>query len=165
MKMKSGTTIAVAILVVFLMVQAVFASGPGFSGITANADSAETVITNPAGMTRFSEPTIYGNPMVIYTKSKTEVKVEGTEQKETIDNDSFAAMPGIYYVHPLNKKWSAGIGPTATTGLGSTYNDKWAGRYFLKEWSLNFVGIAPSAAYRFNDRLSVGASVPIMYSM
>ncbi len=162
--MKILTVIACAVSMLLAPVSTVLALGPAFSGIAANADSAETVVRNPAGMTRFNEPAIYGNPMVIYTKSSTEISASGTDQKEKIDNDSFVAMPGLYYVRPLSERWAIGIGPTAFTGLGSTYDDEWAGRYLLKEWSLNFVGLAPSVAYRFNDKVSIGASVPITYS-
>jgi len=163
--MKVLAAIAFAVSIFLIPVSTVFALGPAFSGIAATADSAETVVSNPAGMTRFNEPAIYGNPMIIYTKSSTEITASGTDPKEKIDNDSFVAMPGFYYVRPLSERWAAGIGPTAMAGLGSTYDDEWAGRYLLKEWSLNFVGVAPSVAYRYNDKVSIGASIPIMVSM
>lgn len=71
--MKVLAAIACAASMLLLPVSAVFALGPAFSGIAATADSAETVVSNPAGMTRFNEPAVYGNPMIIYTKSSTEI--------------------------------------------------------------------------------------------
>lgn len=153
-----------AIIAVLVIIPDAFATGPGFSGITALADSAETVATNPAGMMRLKKPSIYGNPLIFYSDSETEVTAKATGRKQTISNDSFMAMPGLYYAHPIGDRWAVGIGPNAATGLGATYNDDWAGRYLLKEWSLVFAGIAPAAAFRISDKLSVGAAVPIMYS-
>jgi long-chain fatty acid transport protein len=49
-------------------------------------------------------------------------------------------------------------------GLGASFDDDWAGRYLMQNWSLVFAGIAPSVAYRVNDQFSIGASLPIMYS-
>ena len=57
------------IFYVVLLPGAVLA-GPAFSGITANADSAQTVVNNPAGMTRIKQPSVYGNPMVFYAERK-----------------------------------------------------------------------------------------------
>jgi len=152
------------VLMVLILTTGAFAAGPGFSGITANADTAETVVNNPAGMMRLRKPSIYGNPLILYTRSESEITASGTGRKETISNSSFVALPGLYYAHPLGDRWAVGIGPNAAAGLGTTYDDDWAGRYLLKEWSLTFVGIAPSVAYRFDEKLSIGVSVPVMYS-
>lgn len=162
--MKVIAMITTVALVVIALTSGAFAAGPGFSGIAANADTAETVVNNPAGMMRLRKPSIYGNPMVLYMKSESEITASGTGKKETISDDSFVALPGLYYARPLGDNWAVGIGPHAATGLGVTYDDDWAGRYLLKEWSLTFVGIAPSVAYRFDDKFSIGVSVPIMYS-
>ncbi len=139
-------------------------AGPGFSGITATADSAETVVNNPAGMTRLKQPSIYGNPMIVYLKSEDQSKVKNTGYTQTMDDDMLAAMPGLYYARPIGDHWAVGIGPNSALGFGASGDDDWMGRYLMKEWSLMFVGIAPSVAYRVNDKLSIGASLPIVYS-
>jgi long-chain fatty acid transport protein len=161
--MKTVAVIA-GFFFLFVLISTASAAGPGFSGVTANADSAETAATNPAGMTRIKKPSIYGNPMILYTKSETEFNASDTGTKNTISDDGWVAMPGLYYVHPLCDRWVIGIGPNGASGLGTTYDDEWAGRYLIEEWSLLFAGIAPAVAYRLNDKLSLGASLPIMYS-
>lgn len=162
--MKTLALITGMALLLFVLAPGVFAAGPAFSGLTATADSAETVTANPAGMTRFKKPEFYAAPMLLYTESKTEFTAGETGEKQTTDNDSLIVAPGLYYLRPLNDRWAIGIGPNAVMGLGATYDDKWAGRYLLEEWSLSFAGIAPAAAYRVNDNLSLGASLPVMYS-
>ncbi len=141
------------------------AAGPAFSGMAAKADTAETVYLNPAGMSRMSKPTWYGNPQIMYTDSVTEFTVQGQSGRQSIEDDGFIFLPGLYYVHPLNDKWSFGIGPNAVSGLGTTYNDTWPGRFLIKEWSQVMIGIVPSVAYRVNDKLSVGFSLSLNYSL
>ena len=142
----------------------VMAAGPAFTGITAKADTAETVYLNPAGMTRLKRPSFYGNPMILYTENSTEITVEGVEGKQKIDDDSFYFLPGLYYSRPLSDRWYVGIGPNAASGFGTSYGDNWPGRYILDEWSMYFIGIVPSVAYRVNNKLSLGASVSVNYS-
>jgi len=157
---------AVIMMIVFfvIFIPGAVLAGPAFSGISANADSAETVVNNPAGMTRLKQPSVYGNPLIVYTRSEDDVTVKSTGQKRTSGDESIFALPGLYYATPLGERWAVGIGPNGATGLGASFEDDWAGRYLLQKWSLAFAGIAPSVAYRVNNKLSVGASVPIMYS-
>jgi long-chain fatty acid transport protein len=116
-------------------------------------------------MTRLKKPMWFGNPQVVYTDSRTEFTVGGQSSDRTIESDAFIFLPGLYYARPLNDKWSVGIGPNAASGLGGTYNDSWAGRYLVKEWSLVFIGVAPSVAYRVNDNLSIGVTLSLNYSI
>jgi long-chain fatty acid transport protein len=140
------------------------AVGPAFTGLSAKADTAETVYLNPAGMARLKQPSLYGNLMILYTENSTEFTVGGNEAKQKIENDGTMMLPSLYYAYPLNDHWSIGIGPNAASGLGASYGDQWLGRYILDEWSLLFASIAPSVAYRVSDKLSLGVSVPVTYS-
>jgi long-chain fatty acid transport protein len=143
-----------------------FAMGPAFSGIAAKADTAETVYLNPAGMTRLTRPSWYGNPMIMYTESNTEVTIEneGVQGKRKLEEDGVMLLPGIYYSRPVNNSWYIGIGPNAASGIGASYGNEWVGRYIVDEWSTFMVGVAPSAAYRVNDKLSLGGSLSVNYS-
>ena len=141
------------------------AAGPAFTGLAAKADTAETVYLNPAGMSRMNESAWYGNVMVMYTESGTEFSIPGQPNTQNVEDDGFIFLPGLYYVRPLNERWAVGIGPNAATGLGTTYNDTWPGRYLIQEWSLIFVGIVPSVSYRFNEKFSLGLSLSVNYSM
>ena len=88
---KRALIIVVVLMITGLlgrMSSPVMAAGPAFSGITATADTAETVYLNPAGMTRLKEPSFYGNPMTLYTESSTEITAEGVAGKQKIEDDS-----------------------------------------------------------------------------
>lgn len=65
------------IFYVVLLLGAVLA-GPAFSGIIANTDSAQTVVNNPASMTRIKQPGVFGNSIVFYARSESEVTVKNT---------------------------------------------------------------------------------------
>jgi long-chain fatty acid transport protein len=161
------------LIIVFTLVLAFFvagmptpalATGPAFTGIVAKADTAETVSLNPAGMTRLKRPSLYGNPMIMYVNSNTEATIEGVEGKKKLNDSSIVFLPGIYYCRPVNDRWSVGIGPSGGSGIGTSYGNDWAGRYILDEWSQYFVGVAGSAAYRVNEKLSLGISLSVNYS-
>lgn len=145
------------------MSSSVLAAGPAFSGIAANADTAETVYLNPAGMTRLKQPSIYMSPMILYTENSTEITAEGGGE-QTIDDDSVMFLPGLYYSRPVSENWYVGIGPNAASGFGTSYGDNWPGKYILDEWSMYYIGLVPSAAYRVNNKLSLGVSASINYS-
>jgi long-chain fatty acid transport protein len=139
------------------------AAGPAFTGLAAKADTAETVYLNPAGMSLIKKPSWYGNPQVMYTESNTEFTTGGG--KQTIEDDGFIFLPGLYYVRPLNDKWAVGIGPNAATGLGTTYNETWPGRFLIKEWSQVMIGVVPSVSYRVDENLSIGFSLSLNYAL
>jgi long-chain fatty acid transport protein len=162
--MKLQTIVVFLSLIAAALIPGAGAAAPAFSGITANADTADTVVNNPAGMMRFKEPSGYGNPMLVYTNSKDKVTVDSTGKSESSSDDSFFALPGFYYVHPMGEQWAVGIGPNGAAGLGGSYDDDWVGRYLVQDWSLAFAGIAPAIAYRVHDKLSLGVSLQVMYS-
>ncbi|MFZ5450821.1 MAG: OmpP1/FadL family transporter [Thermodesulfobacteriota bacterium] len=75
------------------------------------------------------------------------------------------AVPGLsgFYVHKLTPNWRLGLSMLSYLGLGVNYGDGWAGRYYNQAIKLITVSVVPSAAYRVNDRLSVGAGFILMY--
>ena len=80
--------------------------------------------------------------------------------------DAADPQPGgsAFYAHPLNDRWAVGVSVVALTGSVLDYDDDWAGRYQVQDVSILVIGAVPSVSYRVTDKLSVGASVPIMYS-
>lgn len=161
----NARAIITSLSLLFILSPVVLKAAPALSGITANADSAETVTNNPAGMSRLEKPSGYVNPLIIYMNSKDETSTStGLVQGKTESDNSLMALPGMYYAHPLNDTWAVGIGTYSAMGLGATFNDDWAGRYLVQNWSLVFAGVAPSVSYRINEKLSVGGSLPVMYS-
>ena len=73
-------------------------------------------------------------------------------------------MPNLYYVRPINDRWTFGIGVNAPFGLASEYDDDWQGRYHATESELQTININPTFAYAVNDRLSLGFGVSYQHS-
>ncbi|MCB1699989.1 MAG: outer membrane protein transport protein [Halioglobus sp.] len=141
------------------------AHGPAGAGIFAGADSAETVFSNPAGMTRLKGSQMTLNTMlaVDYSKFKVDEDVTTVDGGDPRDPQS-SIIPSFYYSRQIQEDWNVGISLNVPTGFGATDGPNWAGRYYSDRSSLVYVALSPAVAYKFNDSLSVGANVRIMYA-
>jgi len=143
-----------------------FAGGPAFTGIVAEANSAESAFAAPAGMSRLSGTRITVQGLAALPQAKFDVD----EGKTTVDGGDPDAgedpiiIPSLYYVRQLNDKWHAGISFTVPSGFGSDYGNTWAGRYQTVDYSLVYVALTPTVSYRINDKLSLGGGVGINYT-
>lgn len=164
--MKSLQKIALVLSALFLS-QPVLASSPAFSGLFATADDAETVATNPAGMSFLEEG---GHAevelMTIVSLDNYEVdKSKTTVDGGNPDDDYFPkAIPSIYYVNSLGEDWRYGVTLNIPSGFGSSSGNSWAGRYYSDSFSLFYVSLAPALSYRVNEKLSLGAALNITYN-
>ena len=104
--------------------------GRAYSGEGAIGDNAAVLGRNPAAMTLFDKPALSGG--VIYVNPDIDVEGKGanvaagkalglpTDSKDIADD---AWVPFIYYVHPINEQWVAGVGAFTNYGLSTTYQD------------------------------------------
>jgi len=154
---------AVCLLPVFLAFSVQADIGPGFSGITARADDASTVYWNPAGMTRIKQPEFMGQSLLVHTESKFKVDQSNISGGNAKKDDSLLLIPALYYVHPVDDKWSLGTSLTVPAGFGNDYGKKWSGRYHADETELAFISLAGTVAYKVSDQWSVGGGPSFMY--
>ena len=144
---------------------AALALGPAFSGLYAKADTAETVFTNPAGMSRLEGSWKSGSIILVEDLSRFEVdenrtKVDGGDPRDP----QSALVPAAYYTRQLNDDWTAGVSFNVPTGFGTFSGPNWAGRYYADSFSLVYVSLAPAVSYRLTERLSVALGAQIMYA-
>tara|TARA_R110002049_G_scaffold23490_69_gene82912 strand:+ start:1131 stop:2354 length:1224 start_codon:yes stop_codon:yes gene_type:complete len=157
-----GTTLIVASL---FHAAASHASGPGFSGIFATADNAETVAANPAGMVMLEGTQITLQGALIQDFSSFKVNEDDTTVDGGNPQDATPVLaPSLYYSHQYNEDWFLGFSLNIPLGFGANHGRKWAGRYYSDEFSLVYVSLNPAVAYRVNDNLSLGARVRVMYT-
>lgn len=142
-----------------------FAGAPGFAGIAAEADSAETAASNPAGMARLGESAATVQVMLAHGLGTFEVDEQRTTTSggDPDDDDSPVLIPFGYYVKQLDERWHVGISLTVPNGFGADYGSDWAGRYYSDYYSLVYVMLAPAVSYRVDDHWSLGASLGINY--
>ena len=141
------------------------AHGPAFTGVFAKADTAETVYSNPAGMSRLKGEQMTFNGLLVSSFSKFEVD----ENQTTVDGgdprDSQASIvPSFYYSTQYKENWHFGYSLNIPTGFGATNGPNWAGRYYSDRFSLVYIALSPAVSYTFNDNFSLGANLRIMYS-
>lgn len=153
-------------LVALALAQAPRAGSPGLSGLVAQADTAQSAFTAPAGMSRLDGTNMTLQGMVAVSFADFEIDENKTEVDggSASKGDDPTIIPSIYYVRQLSDDWHAGISLTVPTGFGSDYGNDWAGRYETVDFSLVYIAVTPALSYRINDRLSVGAGVGINYT-
>ncbi|HSC83623.1 MAG TPA: outer membrane protein transport protein, partial [Pseudomonas sp.] len=95
----------------------------GFAGIAAGADSAETASSNPAGMSRLTEPTATVSLMSINSIGEFQVDEAQTITAGGDPDNEFRPMflPQAYYVRPLSDDVHVGISLTVPSGFGTEY--------------------------------------------
>lgn len=142
-----------------------FGGAPGFAGIAAEADSAETAASNPAGMARLGESAASVQLMAALSLGKFEVDERRTtvDGGDPDDDKSPVVIPFGYYVKQLDERWHVGISLTVPNGFGADYGSDWAGRYYSDYYSLVYVMLAPAVSYRVDEHWSLGASLGINY--
>ncbi len=140
-------------------------TNPVFSGVTASAENATTAYSNPAGLTRIDHTQLVGILSLGYSESDFKIK-SGTTGGNlgSIENDGFFVVPQFYLSVPFKENWRFGFSLNIPSGIGSDYDDDWAGRYQVQESSLVFVAATPTLAYRINDHWSLGGGLQFVYT-
>ncbi|HIF9215511.1 TPA: outer membrane protein transport protein [Photobacterium damselae] len=137
--------------------------GRAFAGDGVIADNASTMAKNPASMALFDAPELSLGVIAI----DTDVKVKDTTfmgrpiDDASIGGTSFA--PNIYYIHPLNEKWTVGAGLYSNFGTKTEFNDKYAANAFGGLTDVKSVNLALSAAFRVNEHWSLGGGLDVIY--
>jgi long-chain fatty acid transport protein len=133
--------------------------GTASAGRAAMALDASTAFGNPAGMTKLERSQFLGAFQLILPSIHFNVEAGSTFGRPGETGNAGLPMPSAsgFYVHKISPDWRLGVSLLSYFGLGVQYSDQWAGRYYLQASTLLTVALSPSAAYKVNDWLSVGA--------
>ncbi len=154
-----------SVLAVSLLPMAAMAGGPVFTDLAAGAHDAGIVGSNPAGMSQLSEASWSAGLIVAYSESTWEASSSGLGQSSQSDSDSTLYIPSLFYVRPLNDRWSVGVALSATSGMGDDGDDQSVTRYLSTDWSVGSFTLQPAVSYRLNEAWSFGAGVGINYTL
>lgn len=149
--------------------------GMSFAGAQANPADASTIFYNPAGMTYLDGPQGQAGISVIIPRA------EFNDQGSTVTtgasggpvapggNDGgnpfgLEPIPSLYVAAPMYDNFWFGLGVTAPFGLANDYGRGWVGRYDSTQSELMTIDIAPSFAWRVNDKLSLGFGMDFQYA-
>ena len=136
---------------------------PAFGGISASADDARVAGTNPAAMTRFSEPVQRVDLYGFFSDSTWEGQLGESGPSRVTEDSSSSVVPQGAFVVPFRERWWFGF-TVLGNGFSENYDDAWIGRYYLQEYDLLTISAFPSLATRLSERWSIAVSLPISYT-
>ncbi len=166
-----------ALLLFYLMSSSAFAGGlylseigtpisvgtAGVAGVT-NTIGADSVVTNPAGMTLLDGDQVIGGVQMLVPTNRFDSDIATAGGSDGGNAGSPVAIPSLFAVKHLNDDWSVGFGISAPLGGGVDYGKDFVGRYQAQVSELAVISISPAAAYQVNDKLSLGAGVSFIYT-
>jgi long-chain fatty acid transport protein len=141
------------------------AMGTAGAGSAAYANDASTAFHNPAGMTRIDGRQFSAGAGLIFGEVQfdpdADTPIDGGDGGDAM---GLAPIVGSHYVHSVSDRFKLGMSAGAITGAALDYDNDWAGRYLNQEVSLMSFSLIPGAAYRINEKLSIGGNVNITYA-
>jgi len=145
--------------------------GLASAGYGARAQDASTVLTNPAGMTRLDGAQVLAAGQVLWGSTKFSVD-SGTSPLLGSGDGGYAVGSGGWFLgggpfmsHSLSPDLKLGFAVAGNFGAPLSYDDNWAGRYYVQKGTLLGISLLPAIAYRVTDKLSMGASLNAMYGV
>jgi len=136
-------------------------TGYAGAGLAARAGDAGTVFTNPAGMTRFKESTFQAGITPLYLHAP--FNPDNNTSVVGFDGDTNLLFAGanFAYIHPVSDNFKLGVSLGNYYGLVLDWGESWVGRYKSTNVALIAPQLQPTAAYKVNDWLSIGAGVAL----
>jgi long-chain fatty acid transport protein len=143
--------------------------GNAFAGMAARSDDPSTQYYNPATMVFMKKGTqlsVVGNVIAPHvtldnasaSRSSTAINGNGGGNAGVV-----AVIPNFYLKTDLGNSVALGVGVTTPFGLSTKYNDGWVGRYIALESKVETINVNPAAAWKINERFSVGGGVSVQY--
>lgn len=133
-------------------------------GNVTNTVGADSVYTNPAGMTGIKIDQVVAGTQLVLPSIRFDSDIATAGGSDGGNAGFVSAIPSAFGVKTLGEDWRFGLGLTAPLGGGVDYGDDFVGRYHAHRSVLAGLSISPAAAYRVNDKLSLGVGVSVIYS-
>ncbi|MGE0085671.1 MAG: OmpP1/FadL family transporter [Desulfococcaceae bacterium] len=133
------------------------------AGSAARAQDAATVYTNPAGMARLDRSQVLFGIQPLYMDLEFSPDERTTQSGSSGDAADWLPGGSFFYVQNITQDLKFGLGVFGHFGMALDYGNDWVGRYYVKDTTLQAMGIQPTLAYRINDHFSLGAGVIASY--
>lgn len=130
------------------------------AGAGATHHDASAAFYNPSSITEVDQR----NTVLGFHGLQTVIKYESDNTEvypEQVSAGGFIPSIAGYWSKQLNNKWAVATFLNAPSGAGTHYGNSWEGRGHIDNNMMAILNIAPTVAYRFNEKLSFGASVNI----
>lgn len=129
--------------------------GQAFAGTASDPKDASSVFFNPASLTELGKSSFTLGANAIFTRAEfnnTNSTTNGVPGKTS----ETGYVPNIYWVQPINERFTFGLGINAPYGLASEYDDDWMGRYLATRSELEIVNVNAVVAIELNEQWSLG---------
>ncbi|KLV09256.1 aromatic hydrocarbon degradation protein [Photobacterium aquae] len=144
--------------------------GRAFAGDAVIADNASVMARNAAAMSLFDKPALSLGINAI----DTDIQVKNIKYTNPLSGNlnssqddqsigDISLVPNIYYIHPLNEKWTVGAGLYSNFGTKTEFGDDFAGNEYGGLTDVKSVNLALSTSYRINQQWSVGGGLDVIY--
>ncbi|BDQ36731.1 membrane protein [Pseudodesulfovibrio nedwellii] len=120
----------------------------------ATGNDASVIAYNPSQMTKLEGTNVYAGTAVINPMS--DVYIDGDKSTTRSVNH---VVPHAYITHQVNDDLYIGLGEYTRFGLGTKYDDDWAGATLLQEALLETYSLTPTVAYKVTDDLALSGGV------
>ncbi len=145
--------------------------GLASAGYGARAQDASTLLTNPAGMTRLDGTQVLATGQLMWADVRfspgggTSPELGGGDGGYTVGQSGWFPGGGVFASYTASPDLKLGVAFTGNFGMPLNYDDNWVGRYYVQQATMLGLSFMPTAAYKINDKLSVGAGLNAMYGI
>ncbi|TSA07790.1 MAG: hypothetical protein D4R73_09565 [Deltaproteobacteria bacterium] len=128
------------------------------NAFVAQADDPSAIFFNPAGINQLRGTQIYIGATAIAPRAEYKDSL-GTKSR----TESHVYLPLQFYLtHELMPNLALGLGAFSPFGLGTKWDDGWAGRYVATSSDLQTFNINPVLSWKASKKLSVAGGVNVM---
>lgn len=136
------------------------------AGAEASAQGPWTIASNPAGLTYLKGTQISVGTQLVYGRAKfysdSSTNVSGGGSGNAIE----PGLGGSFFIsRMLDDNWSIGFGSYSASASMLNFKNNWSGRYFSQSESINGLVLAPTGAYRINDKWSIGVGIKAVHGV
>lgn len=133
--------------------------------LVGRADDPSALFFNPAGITQLTGTQMMAGATFIMPR--TDVTTHSPTSSSpgiTTTTESNVWMPPHFYLtyQATDKVW-LGLALFSPFGLGTEFNENWAGKYSNYKAVIQTVTINPNIAVKLNDQISLAAGLDVMY--
>ena len=133
--------------------------------VVGRADDPSALFFNPAGITQLPGTQMMAGATFIMPR--TDVTTHSPTSSSpgiTTTTESNVWMPPHFYLtyQATDKVW-LGLALFSPFGLGTEFNENWAGKYSNYKAVIQTVTINPNIAVKLNDQISLAAGLDVMY--
>jgi long-chain fatty acid transport protein len=125
------------------------------SSFVAQASDPSAIYFNAAGLGFQKGLNILAGATMIAPRTDFTGPTPSTETTDMVGQNFY--IPHAYVNYGMENGLAFGIGLFVPYGLGSEWDEDWAGRYLGVKTDLQALYITPTVAYRFSPKLAVGA--------